>query len=132
TPYLTRAGAFVPDGEGRLVNAAGYQLMADNYENGTPAATVNGFEGLEPVVISDKEMTATPSTEGYFTGNLASSATAVASGNLPSDNATLSEYSAKTSLVAYDSLGNKKLLDVYFTNTGAGTWEVSVFDQSQA
>jgi flagellar hook protein FlgE len=24
------------------------------------------------------------------------------------------------------------LLDVYFTNTGAGTWDVSVFDQSQA
>lgn len=132
TPYLTRAGAFVPDGEGRLVNAAGYQLMAYNYDNGNPAATVNGFEGLEPVVISDQEMTATPSTEGYFTGNLASSATPVASGSLPSDNATLSSYSSKSSLVVYDNLGNKKLLDVYFTNTGAGTWEVSVFDQSQA
>ncbi len=35
-------------------------------------------------------------------------------------------------MVAYDNLGNKKLLDVYFTNTGAGTWQVSVFDQSKA
>lgn len=132
TPYLTRAGAFVPDGDGRLVNAAGYQLMAYNYENGTPSATVNGFEGLEPVKISDKEMTATPSTEGFYTGNLASSATPVAGANLPSLNGSNAEYSAKSSMVVYDNLGNKKLLDVYFTNTGAGSWQVSVFDQSKA
>jgi len=131
TPFLTRAGAFVPDGEGKLVNAAGYQLMAYNYENGTPAATVNGFEGLEPVVISDKEMSATPSTDGFYTGNLAANATPV-TGDLPSANLSTSEYSAKSSMVVYDNLGNKKLLDVYFTNTGAGTWQVSVFDQSKA
>lgn len=132
SPFLTRAGAFVPNGEGQLVNAAGYQLMAYNYANGTPSATVNGFEGLEPVVISDKEMTATPSTEGYYTGNLASAATPVVAANLPSANATTAEYSAKSSMVVYDNLGNKKLLDVYFTNTGVGAWEVSVFDQSTA
>jgi flagellar hook protein FlgE len=132
TPFLTRAGAFVPDGEGKLVNAAGYQLMAYNYENGTPAATVNGFEGLEPVVISDKEMSATPSTEGFYTGNLAADATPVA-GDTPSANSSTSEYSAKSSMVVYDNLGNKKLLDVYFTKTPvAGEWEVTVFDQSQA
>src|SRR5882757_3471839 len=70
TPFLTRAGAFVPDAEGRLVNAAGYQLMAYSYANGDPAATANGFEGLVPVQISDQEMTATPSTEGNFIGFL--------------------------------------------------------------
>lgn len=132
TPFLTRAGAFVPDGEGRLVNAAGYQLMAYSYDNGVPSATVNGFEGLEPVVISDKDMTATPSTEGFYTGNLAADATPVAAGDLPSANGTTSQYSAKSSMIVYDNLGSKKLLDVYFTNTGTGTWEVSVFDQSQA
>ena len=132
TPFLTRAGAFVPDGEGRLVNAAGYQLMAYSYENGTPSATVNGFEGLVPVVISDSDITATPSTQGFYTGNLSASATAVATTNLPSANAATAEYSAKSSMVVYDNLGNRKLLDVYFTNTGTGTWEVSVFDQSTA
>ncbi|TIU83081.1 MAG: flagellar hook-basal body complex protein, partial [Mesorhizobium sp.] len=80
TPYLTRAGAFVPDAQGRLVNAAGYQLMAYSYANGDPAATANGFEGLVPVQISDQEMTATPSTEGTFTGNLPAGATAVTAG----------------------------------------------------
>jgi flagellar hook protein FlgE len=132
TPFLTRAGAFVPDAQGRLVNAAGFQLMAYSYANGAPAATVNGFEGLEPVVISDQGLTATPSTEGNFSGNLPAGATPVASGNLPSTNTAGAQYTSKSSMVAYDNLGNKKLLDVYFTNTGAGTWEVAVFDQSKA
>ncbi|TPM52512.1 flagellar hook protein FlgE [Mesorhizobium sp. B2-2-3] len=132
TPFLTRAGAFVPDGQGRLVNSAGFQLMAYSYENGVPAATVNGFEGLVPVVISDQGMTATPSTEGLYSGNLPAGATPVAAGNLPTTNAAGAQYTSKSSMVAYDNLGNKKLLDVYFTNTGAGTWQVSVFDQSKA
>jgi len=131
TPYLTRAGSFVPDAQGRLVNAAGYQLMAYSYANGEPSATANGFEGLVPVQISDQEMTATPSTQGTFSGNLPAGATPP-SGALPSSNDPNAQYTSKTSLVAYDNLGNKKLLDVYFTNTGAGTWEVSVFDQSKA
>ncbi|PBC10196.1 flagellar hook protein FlgE [Mesorhizobium sp. WSM3859] len=131
TPYLTRAGSFVPDAQGRLVNAAGYQLMAYDYANGDPAATANGFEGLVPVQISDQEMTAAPSTEGIFSGNLPAGATPPA-GPLPSSNSATAEYTSKTSLVAYDNLGNKKLLDVYFTNTGAGTWQVAVFDQSKA
>ncbi|RUZ39285.1 flagellar hook protein FlgE [Mesorhizobium sp. M7A.F.Ca.US.003.02.1.1] len=132
TPYLTRAGAFVPDGQGRLVNSAGFQLMAYSYENGVPAATVNGFEGLVPVVISDQGMTATPSTEGSFAGNLPAGAPPVATANLPAANAATAQYTSKSSMVAYDNLGNKKLLDVYFTNTGAGTWQVAVFDQSKA
>ncbi|MBZ9809856.1 flagellar hook protein FlgE [Mesorhizobium sp. ESP-6-2] len=132
TPFLTRAGAFVPDGQGRLVNSAGFQLMAYSYENGVPAATVNGFEGLVPVVISDQGMTATPSTEGLYSGNLPAGATPVAAGNLPTTNAAGAQYTSKSSMVAYDNLGNKKLLDVYFSNTGAGTWQVSVFDQSKA
>jgi len=132
TPFLTRAGAFVPDAEGRLVNAAGFQLMAYSYENGVPAATVNGFQGLVPVTISDQGMTATPSTEGSFTANLPAGATPVAAADLPSTNSAAAEYTAKSSLVTYDNLGNKVLLDVYFTNTGAGTWQVSVFDQSKA
>lgn len=131
TPFLTRAGAFVPDAQGRLVNAAGYQLMAYSYANGTPAATANGFEGLVPVEISDQEMTATPSTTGNFNANLPAGATPPA-GPLPSTNSPTAEYTSKSSIVTYDNLGNKKLLDVYFTNTGTGTWSVSVFDQSKA
>ena len=36
TPYLTRAGAFVPDGNGNLMNAAGFQLMGYPLTAGAP------------------------------------------------------------------------------------------------
>ena len=73
--------------------------MAYSYANGTPAATVNGFEGLVPVVISDQGMTATPSTEGTA-ANLPAGATPVAAGNLPTTNAVGAQYTSKSSMVA--------------------------------
>src|SRR5690606_24654994 len=50
--FMTRAGNFVPDGNGRLVNAAGFQLLGYSTANGEPTVTANGFEGLEPVTVS--------------------------------------------------------------------------------
>jgi flagellar hook protein FlgE len=73
-PFLTRAGSFVPDGEGRLVNAAGFYLMGYNSANGTPSAVTNGFGGLEPVLVSQTELTAVASANGTFTPNLPSGA----------------------------------------------------------
>ena len=131
-PFLTRAGSFVPDGDGRLVNAAGFYLMGYNAANGTPSAVTNGFGGLEPVLISQTELTAVPSANGLFTANLPADATAVAAANLPSANAATATASAKSSLVVYDNLGSEVLLDVYFTKTGANTWEVAVFNQANA
>ncbi|MBN9070478.1 MAG: flagellar hook protein FlgE [Rhizobiales bacterium] len=129
--YMTRAGAFVPNSDGELVNAAGYKLMAYSYANGDPAATVNGAAGLETVIIKDNDLTAIPSTAGLFKANLPAGADVVA-GATPSGNGAGATYTAKSSLVTYDNLGNEKLLDVYFTKTGSNTWEMSVFDQSAA
>jgi len=131
-PFLTRAGSFVPDGEGRLVNAAGFYLMGYNAENGTPSAVTNGFGGLEPVLISQTELAAVPSANGIFTANLPADASIVAAGNLPSLNLATATPSAKSSLVVYDNLGKEVLLDIYFTKTAANTWEVAVFDQANA
>jgi flagellar hook protein FlgE len=131
-PYLTRAGAFVLDGQGRLVNAAGYQLMGYSYANGVPSATANGYAGLEPITITQAELVATPSRNGVFAGNLPLSAATVDAANLPSGNAATATYSAKTSLVAYGNRGEEVLLDVYFTKTADDTWEVTVFDRADA
>ena len=131
-PFLTRAGSFVPDGDGRLVNAAGFYLMGYSSANGTPSAVTNGFGGLEPVLISQTELTAVPSKNGLFTANLPAGATVVAPANLPSANAATATASAKSSLVVYDNLGNEVLLDVYFTKTGTNTWEVAVYNQANA
>jgi flagellar hook protein FlgE len=132
TPYMTRAGNFVPDDQGHLVNAAGFTLLGYSFANGTPAVTANGFAGLEPVTVSQTGLTATPSSAGDFYANLPLDADIITAADLPSANATTATYTAKSSLVAYDNAGSKQMLDVYFTKTGANTWEVAVFDQSQA
>ncbi|QKV19627.1 flagellar hook protein FlgE [Oricola thermophila] len=129
--YLTRAGSFVPDDEGRLINSAGFYLAGYSYANGTPSVVVNGYNGLEPVVVTSNEISATPSTEGVFNSNLPNAAPVVA-GTLPSANAATSEYTEKSSMVVYDNLGGEVLLDIYYTKTAANTWEITVFNQADA
>src|SRR4051812_9657046 len=131
-PFLTRAGSFVPDGDGRLVNAAGFYLMGYSSANGTPSAVTNGFGGLEPVLVSQTELTAVASANGSFTPNLPAAASIVAAADLPSANAATATPTAKSSLVVYDNLGKEVLLDLYFTKTADNTWEVAAYDQSTA
>ena len=126
--YLTRAGAFVPNADGELVNAAGFKLMGYSYENGDPAATANGTAGLEAVVIKDDEISAEPSTVGVFKANLP-----VGADVLPAlTNVAGAQYTAKSSLVVYDNVGQEVLVDVYFTKTGPNTWDMQIYDQSLA
>jgi flagellar hook protein FlgE len=138
TSNLVRAGSFVPDGQGRLVNAAGFYLMGYNYANGEPSAVANGFNGLEVVNIGAYELSVSPSTEGRILANLPSTAAVVPTADLPSGNATMAKYSEKTSLVVYDNLGAEILLDVYLTKKAPTapstdpTWEVTVFNQADA
>lgn len=129
--FMTRAGSFVPDAEGRLVNAAGYFLAGLDYANGQPAPVANGLQGLDQVRINVTELTAVPSENGRFNVNLPSTAD-VATAPLPSSNAATAEFTQKTSLVAYTNLGEERLLDVYMTKTAANTWEMAVYDQAQA
>lgn len=131
-PFLVRAGSFVPDGAGRLVNAAGFFLTGYSYTNGTPSAVTNGFNGLEVVSIANFEVSATASTKGLLAANLPAAADIVPAADLPSANAVTAAPSAKSSFVVYDSLGTELLMDIYFTKTGANTWEVSVFNQADA
>jgi flagellar hook protein FlgE len=131
-PFLTRAGAFVPDGTGNLVNAAGYTLLGYDYASGVPAPVVNGFDGLVPVNISSGSLTANPSTTGNFTANLDASAAIVAPADLPSANSPTAQYTHKSSLVVYDNLGKEVLLDFYYSKTANNDWEVAVYDRNDA
>jgi flagellar hook protein FlgE len=131
-PFLLRAGSFVPDGAGRLVNAAGFFLTGYNYANGTPSAVANGFNGLEVVSIADFGISASPSTEGTMHGNLPSGEPAIPAADLPSTNSATATPTKKSSFVVRDNLGNELLMDVYFTKTANNQWEVAIYDQSDA
>jgi flagellar hook protein FlgE len=130
--FLTRAGSFVKNGDGDLVNAAGYRLMGYSLAGGAPTVVANSFDGLEVVNIGNLALQANPSALGTLFVNLPSNATVVAAADLPSANAATAAYTAKTSLVAYDNLGNEVVLDVYASKTAADTWEIAVFDQAEA
>lgn len=130
-PYLTRAGSFVPDSEGRLVNSAGMALTGYSLENGPVSAVANGYDGLEEISIVQSDLVANASTQGSFVANLPSEAD-VATAPLPSANLATSEFGQKTSLVVFDNLGAPQLVDIYFTKTAVGDWEVSVYNQADA
>ncbi|WP_075997067.1 flagellar hook protein FlgE [Salaquimonas pukyongi] len=127
--YLTRAGSFNTDENGNLLNAAGYALMGYDIANQTSAPVANGFAGLEQINVSTLALTAVASTQAEMVPNLPAGATVVAPGDLPSANTATAEFSGKTSLLAYDSLGNEKTIDVYFAKTAPETWEVTVYDK---
>nr|WP_321462026.1 flagellar hook protein FlgE [uncultured Cohaesibacter sp.] len=134
TPFLTRAGSFVADSDGNLVNSAGYYLQGFDLSQGTPSVVANALTGLSKVNINQSSLEANATTEGSMSGNLPANA-AVEAAPLPSANdgvITNINYTAKTSLVAYDDVGNQLQLDIYYTKTGTDTWEVSVFNNADA
>jgi flagellar hook protein FlgE len=129
-PYLTRAGAFVPDANGYLVNTAGYRLMGYDLSAGAPSG--NGADGLSAINLNQNALVANPSSSGRFAANLPANAAVTPAANLPSANAAGSAYAAKSSLTAYDNLGNKVVLDIYFAKTASNAWEMTVYDQAGA
>ncbi len=114
--YLTRAGAFTPMDDGSLQNSAGFTLMGYPYSSTEdPTIVVNGFDGLQEINLSSGELNAKGSLNGILDVNL------------PSNAANLTEK--KTSLKAYDSQGNSRLIEFTYTKTGDNAWEVeAVYD----
>ncbi|MBC2887562.1 flagellar hook protein FlgE [Ochrobactrum sp. CM-21-5] len=109
--YLTRAGSFVPDKNGNLVNSAGYYLKGTTDPNIAPR-----LNDLEIVNVNAADLPAEGSTAGRFTVNLPSTSSTPAAG----------QYNHKTSLVSYNDKGEAIKLDVYFTKTGTDEWSVTV------
>ena len=111
--YLTRAGAFKVMDDGSMVNSAGFKLMGYQYSStADPTIVVNGFDGLSEINLSSGSLSATGSSGGALDSNLPS--------NEPIG------YTKTTSLVAYDSQGNTRLLDFIYAKTADNTWTLDV------
>jgi flagellar hook protein FlgE len=129
---LTRAGSFVENGDGELINAAGFRLMGYSLENGQPPIVVNGTAGLVPINLGSLALQAVPSTAGTFFANLPAGAAITPAADLPSTNSPTATFTNKSSLVSFANLGFPVTLDVYTTKTADNTWEVSVYNQADA
>lgn len=113
--YLTRSGNFEVQDDGSLQNSAGFTLQGYPYvENVDPTIVINGFEGLSEVNVTAGGISATPSTEGNVQGNL------------PANAAVGDTFSS--SLVAFDSQGNGRLLDLTFEkmNDNPEEWNLTI------
>ena len=127
--FLTRAGSFVPDSQGNLVNAAGFYLL------GQPGAVTNSSQnslvGMQIVNVSNVSQVPVPSTTATVTGNLDPSAAIIPAAGLPPGPTS---YSSKSSIVAYDNIGSPVKLDVYMAKTataaGTDTWQIQVYDSA--
>ena len=125
--YLTRAGSFVKDGDGDLVNAAGFKLMGYNLANGAPNIVTNGTAGLAASSISDgwRCRRAAP-PRGNFSSTSPPDAAQVAACESPvRQRCDCRPTRARRRSSAYDNLGSEVTLDVYSAKTGTGTWEVT-------
>ena len=111
--YMTRAGAFTPMDDGSLQNSAGFKLMGYEYSSTEdPTIVVNGFDGLQEINLSSGSLSATASDVGILDVNLPANETV--------------GYTKSTSLVAYDSQGNRRLLEFNYEKTADNEWEVEV------
>ena len=130
--FLTRAGSFLVDANGNLVNSAGNRLLGFDLRTTGSAPVANGFGGLTPIEAGLLELSAVPTTEAQLLPNLPAGAPVVPAGSLPSDNVAAADFSGKTSLLLFDNLGNERLVDVYFAKTGAEQWEVTVYETADS
>ncbi len=118
----TRAGQFIFDKDGRMVNPDGFAVQG---------WTLNPTTGLPVGALGDLAFTssavpARATQNSIVAVNLDSNATANPGGPAfdPTDTITAdgtSNYS--TSLAVYDSLGNSHMVTIYFRNTAAGAWD---------
>jgi flagellar hook protein FlgE len=125
--FLTRAGSFVPDSQGNLVNAAGFYLMGYPGINNTISGASTA--GMQIVNVNSAVATqAVPSTQATVSANLDPSAALIAGPPSPA------LYSAKSSVVAYDNIGRPVTLDVYMSHTataaGTDTWQIQMYDSA--
>jgi flagellar hook protein FlgE len=122
---LTRAGSFVEDAKGNLVNSAGYMLMGTKTGDAAGVLSVVNLNNYPPDNSS-------ATTNGQLTVNLDSTSPTQVGNTLPSSNTANALYTQKTQLTAYEKNGSPVTLDVYLTNVtptaGPPTWEVDVFD----
>lgn len=130
--FLTRAGSFQVDSEGNLVNPAGNYLLGYDIRGTGLAPVANGFAGLSRINVGLSELRAVPTTEAVLLPNLPDGAPITAAGDLPSANSATADFAGKSSMVAYDPLGNEVTIDVYFAKTADDTWEYAVYDRAEA
>ncbi len=115
--FYSRAGIFNIDAEGFMVNPDGLRLQ------GFPLDPITGASTGQIQDITVSAATAPPSATSNIdlSVNLDANEGIIAGGFDPGDTDNSSQY--RTLVTVYDSLGNPRSVNVFFTKTAANTWE---------
>ena len=116
----TRAGSFVTDKNGYIVNASG------DYLQGYP---VDDSGTLQPGTVTDIQIKtgnipAQATDSMTFTANFDASDETIDRTSVPFDANNSDTYTDSYTTTVYDSLGNEHSVSQYFTKTADNTWEV--------
>lgn len=116
----TRAGAFLTDKDGYIVNTSG------DYLQGYP---VDSDGTLQTGTVTDLQIQtgnipATATDSLIFTANFCAQDPAIDTAAIPFDATNVSSYNASYTTTVYDSLGNEHSVSQYFTKTADNSWEV--------
>lgn len=116
--FYTRAGQFTLDKDGYLVNPSALKIQgyAANGD-GTYSASLSSIQAP----TSSIQPRAT--TGATVTANLDANATVPANAWGDTASTFASQANFSTTQTVYDTLGNAHTMDLYFRNTGTGTWD---------
>jgi flagellar hook protein FlgE len=117
----TRDGEFQLNADNQIVNAQGQALQ------GYPALANGTFNtgGLSDISLTTTQSSPQATTTAQITANLPADATPPT--DTPFSPTDPNSYTDTTSLTVYDSLGAAHTASLYFTSTGANTWNVSLY-----
>lgn len=124
--FYSRNGQFKQNEDGYIINNQGMYLTG--YQaTGTPP-TIEQGAAIEPIQIPNGNMPPRASDAGKMNGNLSSGTEAIDQATTPFDPENGSSYNSVSQVDAYDSLGNKHTINVYYVKTGDNKWTAYSMD----
>ncbi|CNI69646.1 flagellar hook protein FlgE [Yersinia frederiksenii] len=119
--FYSRNGQFKSDENGNIINNQG-MFLTGFQATGTPPAIQPGA-AVGQIQIPSGQMPARASDGGTLSGNLDSGTEAIDQTANPFDPSDNKSYSSISQVDAYDSLGNKHTINVYYVKTGDNEWK---------
>ncbi len=116
----TRAGSFVTDKNGYIVNASGDYLQGYPVDDSGTLQTGT----VTDIQIKTGNIPAQATDSMTFTANFDASDETIDRASVPFDANNSDTYTDSYTTTVYDSLGNEHSVSQYFTKTGDNTWEV--------
>lgn len=116
----SRAGSFVTDKNGNIVNASGDYLQGYPVDDSGTLQTGT----VTDIQIKTGNIPAQATDNMTFTANFNASDEVIDRSTVTFDPANADSYTDSYTTTVYDSLGNEHSVSQYFTKTAENTWEV--------